>query len=80
MQVVAVDVLVLENKIRLVAETEFFQILAGYILQFRIGQRIVRMRVERNMQHRLLHLICGGMKVRKPSIALLMSTVPEPSL
>ena len=34
MQVVAVDVLVLENKIRLVAETEFFQILAGYILFF----------------------------------------------
>ena len=24
--------------------------------------------------------ICGGMKVRKPSIALLMSTFPEPSL
>ena len=33
-QVVAVDVLVLENKIRLVAETEFFQILAGYILKY----------------------------------------------
>ena len=31
-QVVAVDVLVLENKIRLVAETEFFQILAGCFL------------------------------------------------
>ena len=55
-QVVAVDVLVLENKIRLVAETEFFQILAGYILQFRIGQHILRMWVERNMHHRLLHL------------------------
>ncbi len=60
MQVVAVDVLVLENKIRLVAETEFFQILAGYILQFHIGQYILRVRVERDMHHRLLHFICGG--------------------
>ena len=31
-QVVAVDVLVLENKVRLVAKAEFFQILAGDIL------------------------------------------------
>ena len=36
-QVVAVDVLVLEYKIRLVSETAFFQILAGDILQLNIG-------------------------------------------
>ena len=55
-QVVAVDVLMLEYKIRLVSETEFFQILAGYILQFRIGQHILRVRVERDMYHWLLDL------------------------
>ena len=56
MQVVAVDVLVLEYKIRLVSETEFFQILAGDILQLNIGQHILRVRVERDMHHRLLDL------------------------
>ena len=55
-QVVAVYVLVLENKIRLVSETEFFQILAGDILQLNIGQHILWVRVERDMHHRLLDL------------------------
>ena len=54
-QVVAVYVLVLENKVRLVAEAHLFQILAGYILQFHIGQHILRVRVERDMHHRFLH-------------------------
>ena len=55
-QMVTVDVLVLEYKIRLVAKTELFQILAGDVLQFDIGQHIIRVRVERDMHHRLLHL------------------------
>ena len=54
-QMVTVDVLVLEYKIRLVAKTELFQILAGDVLQFRIGQHILRVRVERDMHHRFLH-------------------------
>ena len=54
-QVVAVDVLVLEDKIRLVSETEPFQIIAGDILQLNIGQYILRMRVERDMHYRFLH-------------------------
>ena len=44
-QVVAVDVLVLENKVRLVAKAEFFKILAGDILQLHIGQHIFRVRI-----------------------------------
>ena len=55
MQVVAVDVLVLENKVRLVAEPHLFQILAGDVLQFRVGQHILGMRIQRDMHHRLFH-------------------------
>ena len=57
MQVVSVNVLMLENKVRLLPETEFFQILTGYILQFRISQHILRMRIERDMYHRFLHFL-----------------------
>ena len=39
-QMVTVDVLVFEYKIRLVPKTELFQILAGDVLQFRIGQHL----------------------------------------
>ena len=54
-QVVAVYVLVLDNKIRLVPIAEFLQILACDVLQFRIGQHVVGMRIERDMEYRFLH-------------------------
>ena len=55
MQVVAVYVLMLYNKIRLVPVAEFLQILACDVLQFRICQHVVGMRVERDMEYRFLH-------------------------
>ena len=55
MQMVAVYVLVLDNKVRLVAVAEFLQILACDVLQFRVGQHVVGMRVERDMEYRFLH-------------------------
>lgn len=54
-QVVPVYVLVLENKIRLVAVTEFFQILPCNILKLRVRQNIVRVRIERDMKNWFLH-------------------------
>ena len=60
MQVVAVDVLVFEHKIRLVAVAHLFQILACDVLKLRVGQHILRVRVERYMHHRFLHpRLCG---------------------
>ena len=46
MQMVAVDVLVLENEIRLVAEAHLLQILPCDILKLRVRQNIVGMRIE----------------------------------
>jgi len=54
-QVVTVYVLVLDNKVRLVPVAEFLQILACDVLQFRICQHVVGMRVERDMEYRFLH-------------------------
>ena len=48
-QVVAADVLVLEYKIRLVAVTQPVKILACELFQLRVGQAVVGMRIERNM-------------------------------
>ena len=46
MQMVAVDVLMLENEIRLVAEPHLLQILQCDVLKFCIRQNIVGMRIE----------------------------------
>ena len=48
-QVVAADILVLEYKIRLVAVTQPVEILACELFQLRVGQAVVGMRIERNV-------------------------------
>ena len=55
MDMVPVYVLVLVNHIRLLSVAEFFQILPCDVLQFRIGQHVVGMRIEGNVHHRFLH-------------------------
>ena len=50
----------IEHKIRLVAVAHLFQILACDVLKLRVGQHILRVRVERYMHHRFLHpRLCG---------------------
>ena len=65
MQVVAVDVLMLENEIRLVAEAHLLQILPCDVLKLRVRQNIVGMRIERDMHHRFLHLRPHGHQSEK---------------
>ena len=61
-QVVTVYVLVLDNKGRLVPVAEFLQILACDVLQFRICQHVVGMRIEGDVYDRLF----GAVMVRHP--------------
>lgn len=56
MDMVPVYVLVLVNYERLLAEAEFLQILAGEDLKILIGQLIVGMRIERDVENRFLGL------------------------
>ena len=65
MQMVAVDVLMLENEIRLVAEPHLLQILPCDVLKFCVRQNIVGMRIERDMHHRFLHLRPHGHQSEK---------------
>ena len=65
MQMVAVDVLVLENEVRLVAEAHLLQILPRDVLKLRVRQNIVGMRIERDMHHRFLHLRPHGHHAEK---------------
>ena len=55
MDMVPVYVLVLVNHVRLLSVAELFQILPRDVLQFRIGQHVVGMRVEGDVHHRFLH-------------------------
>ena len=48
-QVVAADVLVLEHEVRLVAVAQPVEILACELFQLRVGQAVVGMRIERNV-------------------------------
>ena len=56
MQMVTVDVLMLENKVRLITEAHLLQILPCDVLKLRVSQHVIGMRVKRDMHHRLLHL------------------------
>ena len=55
-QVMPVNIFMLENQIRLVAVSQFFQILLCDVLQLGIRQYIVRVRIQGDMQHRVLGL------------------------
>ena len=65
MQMVAVDVLMLENEIRLVAEAHLLQILPCDVLKLHIRQYVIGMRIERDMHHRFLHLRPHGHHAEK---------------
>ena len=83
-QVVAVDVLVLEYKIRLVAVTQPVEILACELFQLRIGQMVVGVRIERNvddlitrahlLRHEALEIPLGTCHVH-PSVAVVKNPV-----
>ena len=59
-QVVAVDVLMLIDHIRLVAVAQTVEVFPCYLLQFRVRQHIVGMRIDGDVQHRLLRAHRGG--------------------
>ena len=56
MYVVAVNILMLIDDVWLFAEAEFIKILAGEYLKILVGKSVIRMRIERDMQYRLLGL------------------------
>ena len=60
MQMVAVDVLVLIHHIGLVAVAQTVEVFPCYLLQFRVRQHIVGMRIDGDVQHRLLRAHRGG--------------------
>ena len=51
------DVVVLEHDIRLLAITECLHILLGYLREYFIGEFLVRVWIERTMEH---HLFCSA--------------------
>ena len=56
MDMVAVNILMLIDDVWLFAEAEFIKILAGKYLKILVGKSVVRMRIERDVQYRLLGL------------------------
>ena len=60
MQMVAVDVLVLIHHVGLVAVAQTVEVFPCYLLQFRVRQHIVGMRIDGDVQHRLLRAHRGG--------------------
>ena len=72
-QVVAVDVFMFEYGIGLTAITEPCEILLGDGRQFRIGQTVIGVRIQRDMHHRfqcahLLRQVTGEVLRRPPNV------------
>ena len=59
-KVVAVNVLVLIDHIRLVAVAQTVEVFPCYLLQLRVRQHIIGMRIDGDVQHRFLRAHRGG--------------------